>query len=98
MTKRRSFTRAFKLEAVRLLESGDKKAALARELEVPRNCLYKWQEQLKAKGKGGVFPGARASGRPRPRRTLKKPGGRGNFLWSRRAAFSASRLFVSPIF
>ena len=44
MTKRKSFTRAFKLEAVRLLESGEKKAAdLARELEVPRNP-YKWQE------------------------------------------------------
>ena len=65
MTKRKSFTRAFKLEAVRLLESGEKKAAdLARELEVPRNRLYKWQEQLRAKGHEGVFPGkGRRAGR-----------------------------------
>lgn len=65
MTKRRSFTREFKVEAVRLLERGEKKAAdLARELNVPRNRLYKWQEQLRATGKEGAFPGqGRRSGR-----------------------------------
>lgn len=58
MTKRRSFTREFKIEAIRLLESGGKKAAdLARELGVPRNRLYKWQEQLRASDKDGAFPG-----------------------------------------
>lgn len=57
-TKRRSFTREFKLEAVRLLEAGEKSAAqLARELDVPRNRLYKWQGQLKGKGMEGAFPG-----------------------------------------
>jgi len=65
MTKRRSFTREFRLEAIRLLESGKKKAAdLARELGVPRNRLYKWREQLQVKGKDGVFPG---HGRRSPR-------------------------------
>ena len=58
MTKRNTFTREFKLEAVRLLESGEKKAAdLAREFGVPRNRLYKWQEQLRATGNDEVFPG-----------------------------------------
>ncbi|OGI37838.1 MAG: transposase [Candidatus Muproteobacteria bacterium RBG_16_62_13] len=58
MKKRQSFTKEFKLEAVRLLERGDKSAAdLARELGIKRNQLYKWQEQLQAKGHGGVFPG-----------------------------------------
>lgn len=58
MKKRLSFTREFKLEAVRLLESSGKPAAeLARELGVRRNQLYKWQEQLSAKGKDDVFPG-----------------------------------------
>lgn len=58
MTKRKTFTREFKLEAVRLLESGEKKAAdLARELGIPRNRLYKWREQLAAKGNDSAFPG-----------------------------------------
>ena len=47
MTKRKIFTREFKLEALRVLDSGEKKPAdLARALSVPRNRLYKWREQL----------------------------------------------------
>lgn len=58
MTKRKTFTREFKFEALRLLESGEKKAAdLARELGVPRNRLYKWREQLAVKGNDSAFPG-----------------------------------------
>ena len=48
--------------AVRLLESGDKPAVeVAREIGIRHNLLYKWQEQLRAKG-DGVFGGA---GRPK---------------------------------
>jgi transposase len=58
MKKRPSYPKEFKLEAVRLLEQGEKSAAdLARELGIRRNQLYKWQEQLNAKGKADVFPG-----------------------------------------
>jgi transposase-like protein len=58
MKKRPSYTKEFKLEAVRLLERGDKPAAdLARELGIRRNQLYKWQEQISAKGKDAAFPG-----------------------------------------
>ena len=58
MKKRPSYTKEFKLEAVRLLERGDKPAAeLARELGIKRNQLYKWQAQLSARGKDDVFPG-----------------------------------------
>ena len=58
MKKRQCFTKEFKLEAVRLLERGEKPAAaLARELGIKRNQLYKWQQQLKAKGEEEVFPG-----------------------------------------
>ena len=57
MGKRKRFTQEFKLEAVRLLEAGARPAAqLSRELGVPRNRLYKWQEQVKNKG-FGAFPG-----------------------------------------
>jgi transposase-like protein len=58
MTKRKVFSREFKLEAIRLMESGQKKSSdLARELGVPRNRLYKWREQLQRDGKETAFPG-----------------------------------------
>ncbi|MGH8711938.1 MAG: transposase [Burkholderiales bacterium] len=60
--KRQRFTREFKLEAVRLLELGQKPATqLALELGIQRNRLYKWAAQLKAQGTQGL----RAPGRPR---------------------------------
>lgn len=55
--KTKNLSREFKLEAVRLLERGDKPASdIARELGIKRNQLYKWQEQLAAKGEA-AFPG-----------------------------------------
>ena len=61
MQKRKTYTKEFKLEAVRLLEQGKKPAAeLARELGVARNKLYKWKEEIAALGEQ-AFPG---SGRP----------------------------------
>lgn len=55
---RKSFSKAFKAEAVKLLEQSGRPAAdVARELGIRRNQLYKWQEQMKAKGEG-VFPGS----------------------------------------
>jgi len=56
--KRERYTKEFKLEAIRLLERGEKPAAqLALELGVARNQLYKWQAELKAKGEDQVFRG-----------------------------------------
>ena len=61
MQKRKRFTKEFKLEAVRLLNKGDRPAAeLARELGVNRNQLYKWQTEVTSNGVT-AFPG---SGRP----------------------------------
>ena len=58
MRKRQTFSKAFKAEAVRLLEQTGKPAAeLARELGVRRNQLYKWQEQAKTHGED-AFPGS----------------------------------------
>ncbi len=57
MKKRKTFTREFKLEAVRQLEQGDKPASLvATELGIRRNMLYKWQEALEKHG-DGAFSG-----------------------------------------
>ena len=48
--QRQHFNREFKLEAVRLLELGQKPAAqLALELGVRRNLLYKWQKDFHSK-------------------------------------------------
>ena len=60
--RRARFTKEFKLEAVRLLERGEKPAAqLALELGVARNQIYKWQAQLQTKGEDKAFrgPGAK---------------------------------------
>ena len=56
--KRTRFNKEFKLEAVRLLELGQKPAAqLALELGIARNQLYKWQAQLKKNGTARAFRG-----------------------------------------
>ena len=60
MGSRKQFTPEFKREAVQLLESGSRPAsAIARELGLPRNQLYKWQTELRARGPA-AFPGAGA--------------------------------------
>jgi len=56
---RQHFSKEFKLEAVRLLELGQKPATqLAMELGIPRNRLYKWQTDLKKAGKEQAFSGS----------------------------------------
>ena len=56
--QRQRFSREFKLEAVRLLELGQKPATqLALELDIRRNQLYKWQKELSAKNRA-AFPGS----------------------------------------
>ena len=55
--QRQSFSREFKLEAVRLMEEGRKPPAeLARELGLRRNQLYKWKGKTDKHG-GSAFPG-----------------------------------------
>lgn len=56
--KKISYTREFKLEAVRLLESGTKGGTeTAMELGIRRNQLYKWQQEIQMKGAEAAFPG-----------------------------------------
>lgn len=53
---RRTFTREFKLEAVRRLEMGVPVAELARALEVNPNVLHRWRRE-QHQGPGNSFPG-----------------------------------------
>lgn len=56
--RRTRFSKEFKLEAVRLLELGQKPPTqLALELGVARNQLYKWRDQLKVTGADHAFRG-----------------------------------------
>lgn len=62
MKKRGRYPKEFKIEAVRLLNSGNKPASvLARELDVKRTLLYRWRDQVTEKG-DLAFSG---SGRPK---------------------------------
>ncbi len=59
--KRKKFTKQFKLEAVRSMERGDVSPAdLARQLDLRRNQLYKWQREMSLKG-DNAFPGKRGA-------------------------------------
>ena len=58
--KRRSFTRDFKLAALRRMAETDNIHDLARDLGVERKLLYCWRDAFAACGEGGL----RRSGRP----------------------------------
>ena len=88
--KRQSFSKEFKLEAIRLLEQGDKPATqIAREIGIPRNRLYKWSDPLQAKGSAAAFPGhgrrsgsgARLAALERENERLREEN-RGGPIWS----------------
>ena len=58
MGTRQRFTKDFKREAIRLWKSsGRPAAAVARELGLRRNHLYKWQDELEGHGEA-AFPGS----------------------------------------
>ncbi|MCU7862642.1 MAG: transposase [Candidatus Thiodiazotropha sp. (ex Lucinoma borealis)] len=59
----KTYTKEFKEEAVKLMESSDRAAAeIAMELGIRRNQLYKWKEQMEGKGDKAF------SGRGRPKK------------------------------
>lgn len=52
MSKRRNYTREFKIEAVRLLESsGKKQTEIADELGVPDSNLTRWKQEYGEQGR-----------------------------------------------
>jgi transposase len=60
--KYKSYTKEFKLEALRMMRESDRPASeIAMELGIRRNQLYKWAEQFEAKAEA-AFKGA---GRPK---------------------------------
>jgi len=59
--ERRQFTREFKLEALARFEKTSEVRALARELGIRRELLYRWEAKLAAEGEAGL----KTTGRPR---------------------------------
>lgn len=60
MSKQGGYTKEFKIEAVRLLNMGEKPASeIAMELGVKRTLLYRWRDQLRAKGEAAFSGGGR---------------------------------------
>ncbi len=57
MSIRKKYTKEFKLEAIRLLESKQMSGTdLARHLDVKREHIYRWQEEYRSLG-DKAFPG-----------------------------------------
>jgi transposase len=57
MTKKRTYTREFKIEAVRLLErSGKSQSEVAEELGVPQSNITRWKKKYGEDGED-AFPG-----------------------------------------
>jgi len=55
---RRTYTREFKIEAVRLIQQGGHSLTqVARDLDVDRKLLKRWAEQLEQEGEVQAFPG-----------------------------------------
>ena len=62
---RKKYTREFKVEAVRMLESGEKTGhQIETELDIGSGQVYRWRKELEAAGGGSIraFPG---NGKPR---------------------------------
>jgi transposase-like protein len=59
--KRRSFSRTFKLLVIKRMERGESGAALARELTIKREVLYRWRDAVRAGGEEALRDGP---GRP----------------------------------
>jgi len=56
----RSFSREYKLEVVKRMESGENISALARELKIKREVLYRWRDAHRLGGPSAL----RLRGRP----------------------------------
>ena len=56
---RRTYTREFKVEAVRLFRQGDRRLSqVARDLDIDSKMLRRWAEELEREGEGEqAFPG-----------------------------------------
>jgi len=56
--KPQQFSKEFKLEALRLVDTSDRPVThIARELGLRVNQIYKWKKELEGRGEEAAFPG-----------------------------------------
>ena len=70
----RSFSRAFKLKAIERMAAGENVSALARELAVKRELLYRWRDAFRG---GGELALRSRRGRPRRAEAVAMAAARG---------------------
>ncbi len=80
MTTRKTYSKEFKLEAVRLAETNGNVSRTARELGIAAGMLRRWKKQLE-ENEEQAFPG---KGHPRDEEMRNSPGSGANFAGSRR--------------
>lgn len=61
---RRRFSREFKIAAVRRVIEGEELAAVARDLELGRELLWRWKKRVEEKGEEALFDVGRRKGEP----------------------------------
>ena len=73
-TPHRTFSREFKLKAIERLEGGESGSALALELDVKRELIYRWRDMHRAGGPLALRP---TRGRPTKAEALAMAAARG---------------------
>jgi transposase len=61
---RRRFSREFKIAAVRRVIEGEELGAVARDLELGRELLWRWKKRVEEKGEEALFDVGRRKGEP----------------------------------
>jgi transposase len=62
--ERRLFSREFKIAAVRRVIEGEELTAVARDLELGRELLWRWKKRVEEKGEEALFDVGRRKGEP----------------------------------
>jgi transposase len=61
---RRRFSREFKIAAVRRVIEGEELTAVARDLELGRELLWRWKKRVEERGEEALFDVGRRKGEP----------------------------------
>lgn len=72
MTKRRSYDKEFKLEAVQLVQSGKRVAKVARELDLAEQTLHNWVKKFSKDGEAGFVGSGNLTPEDKAQKELQK--------------------------
>lgn len=72
MTKRKSYDKEFKLEAVQLVESGKRVAEVARELDLAEQTLHNWVKKFSKDGEAAFIGSGNLKPQDKENKELQK--------------------------